>query len=98
VRKILEKLNDKPSLRAIRRPGDIDEIVSRASQAQWCLLIDEQLYVEPGVEFCNQQRTGTPNESYNSYFTVEYMASLFPQAMVLPPVSPEWQHCCIVRK
>jgi SAM-dependent methyltransferase len=98
VRKILEKLKDKPSSRAIRQPGNIDEIVRQANDAKWCLLIDEQLYVEPGAELCNQRRTGTPDESYNSYFTVDYMASLFPQAMVLPPVSPEWQHCCIVKK
>ena len=55
VRKILEKLKDKLSSRAILQPDEIDEIVSRASQAKWCLLIDEQLYVEPDAELCNQQ-------------------------------------------
>jgi hypothetical protein len=25
------------------------------------------------------------------------MKSLFPEAEVLAPVSPEWQHCCILR-
>jgi SAM-dependent methyltransferase len=97
VRKILEKLKDKPASYEILQTGDIDEIVERARQANWCILIDEKLHVEPGSEICNQERLGSPGESYNSYFTVDYMASLFPEGTVLPPVSPEWQHCCILR-
>jgi SAM-dependent methyltransferase len=97
VRKILEKLKDKPSSHKVLQTGDIDEIVARARQANWCILIDEKLHVEPGPEICNQERVGAPGESYNSYFTVDYMASLFPKGTVLPPVSPEWQHCCILR-
>jgi SAM-dependent methyltransferase len=97
VQKILEKLKDKPSAREIRQIGDIDEIVERACQANWCLLIDEQLHVEPGPEVSNQERLGAPGESYNSYFTVDCIASLFPRGTVLPPVRPEWQHCCILR-
>jgi hypothetical protein len=69
-----------------------------AGPAQWYVLIDDDLYVEPGDELSHQTRKGKPLESYTSYFTAEYMASLFPGAIVLPPVSPEWQHCCILRK
>lgn len=92
VRKNLERRRFKNSAR------DIDEIVERASQSNWCLLIDEELYVEPGDELSHQERLGKPEESYCTYFTVEHMTSLFPEAKVLPPVSPEWQHCCILRK
>jgi hypothetical protein len=67
-------------------------------QAQWCLLIDQHLHVEPGDELGHQTRVGKPLESYTSYFTPEYMKSLFPDARVLSPVSPEWQHCCIMKK
>ena len=97
VRKILEQLKDKPSAREIRAVDNIDEIVEQARQANWCILIDEKLYVEPGPEICNQEREGSPGESYNSYFAEDYMAALFPEATVLAPVSPEWQHCCILR-
>ena len=97
VRKILEMLKVKPSFRGMDQIGDVDEIVERARQAQWCLLIDSSLHVEPGPEVCNQEREGTPEESFNSYFSVDYMTSLFPGAKVLPPVNPEWQHCCILR-
>jgi hypothetical protein len=97
VRKILEKLKDKPSARAIPENGEIDEIVAQAVKAKWCVLIDDRLYVEPGSEISGQERVGDPEESYNSYFTADYISSLFPDGTVLPPVSPEWQHCCILR-
>lgn len=97
VRKILEKLKDKPSARAIPENGEIDEIVAQAIQANWCVLIDDRLYIEPGSEISGQEWAGAPEESYNSYFTADYVASLFPDGTVLAPVSPEWQHCCILR-
>jgi SAM-dependent methyltransferase len=64
---------------------------------QWYILIDDDLYAEPGDEFCHQTRVGKPLESYCSFFTADYMRSLFPDATLLPPVSPEWQHCCILK-
>jgi len=78
--------------------AEIGEIVERAIQARWCVLLDEELFAEPGPELSDQVRPARAGESYCSYFTAEYMASLFPQAVVRPPVSPEWQHCCILRK
>jgi SAM-dependent methyltransferase len=71
-----------------------DETVARA---RWYVLIEDTLYVEPKDELCHQTRLGRPLESYVSFFTADYMASLFPEAEVLPPASPEWQHCCILR-
>ena len=71
-----------------------EDIIERA---QWYILINDDLYVEPGDEFCQQTRAGDPLESYCSFFTVDYITSLFPDATVLPPVSPEWQHCCILK-
>jgi hypothetical protein len=63
----------------------------------WCVVVDHKLYVEPGDELCQQERQGKAEDSYCSYFTAGYMASLFPDATVRPPVCPEWQHCCILR-
>lgn len=79
-------------------PLEIDRIVETARRSNWCVLIDEELHVEPGDHLSNQEHRGKPWESYCSYFTVDYMGSLFPEAKVLPPVSPEWQHCCVLRK
>ena len=64
VRKILEWEQAKnPSL-------EIEGMVERARQSKWCLLIDDELYVEPGDELCHQERSGRAGESYCSYFTV----------------------------
>ena len=54
VREMLERDKDKiPAL-------EIEDMVRRAEQSKWCLLIDEKLYVEPGDEFSHQQRQGRP--------------------------------------
>lgn len=85
------------SVHQVRRHFDSradDEAVQRA---RWWVLINDNLYVEPGDELCHQTRVGKPLESYCSFFTVDYMASLFPEATRHPPVSPEWQHCCVLK-
>jgi hypothetical protein len=92
VRKNLERQRSKNS------SHDIDYIVERARQSNWCILIDEELHIEPGYELSSQEGLGRPGESYCTYFTVDHLASLFPDAKVLPPVSPEWQHCCVLSK
>ncbi len=60
----------------------------------WGVEIDGALHIEPGDELCQQQRQGRYGESYCSYFAADYLASLFQGARVMPPVSPDWQHCC----
>jgi SAM-dependent methyltransferase len=91
VRKLLEwQQAENPSL-------EIDGMVETASRSNWCVVVDDVLYVEPGDELSNQEHRGKPWESYGSYFTVEYMRSLFPDAEIHLPISPEWQHCCILR-
>lgn len=90
VRKNLERE------RILNSPRDIDIKVEQACRARWSVVIDEDVYLEPGDELSHQKRVGKPNESYCSYFTVEFIESLFPDAKVLRPVSPEWQHCCVL--
>jgi len=70
------------------------EMVQRA---RWFVIIDNRLYAEPGNLVCHQTREGKPLESYCSFFTVDFMKSLFPGATVHPPVNREWQHCCVIR-
>ena len=55
------------------------------------------VFIDPGDEVCHQTREGKLFESYCSFFSSDYMASLFPEATELPPVSPEWQHCCTLK-
>jgi SAM-dependent methyltransferase len=92
VRKMLEwRQAENPSLY-------IEDMVETARKSRWCILIDETLHVEPGSELSHQEHRGRPWESYCSYFTVDYIKSLFPEGKVFSPVSPEWQHCCVLRK
>src|SRR5215213_472547 len=72
-----------------------NEIIRRA---RWFVLIDDQLFVEPGDALCHQTRNGKPLESFCSFFTAEFITSLFPGAIVRAPVNGEWQHCCVLRK
>lgn len=74
-----------------------DGIATTSCRPRWCVAVDDELYFEPKGKLCQQERHGKPNESYCSYFTADYMASLFPTATVLPPVGLEWQHCVILR-
>jgi hypothetical protein len=66
-------------------------------RARWFVIIENRLYVEPGIVVCNQTRQAAPLESYTSFFNAELVQSLFPGSVVKPPVCGEWQHCCIVR-
>lgn len=75
----------------------IEGTVETERPPNWCVEVDDELYIEPSDELCQQMLRGKHGESYCSYFNVEYMVSLFPDAIVLPPVSPESQHCCILR-
>lgn len=75
-------------------PERDNEFVRRA---RWFVVIDDQLYLEPGDALCHQTRAGKPLESFCSFFTVEHMKSLFPGAAIHAPAQREWQHCCILR-
>jgi SAM-dependent methyltransferase len=86
-----------PSGSPLRGYFECDDDGEIAWPGRWYVSVDDALYVEPGDELCRQKRAGRPLESYVSYFTADYVASLFPGAKVLPPASPEWQHCCILR-
>lgn len=65
--------------------------------ARWFVLVDDQLFIEPGDALCHQRRAGKPLESFCSFFTAEHMKSLFLGAEIHAPVQREWQHCCVLR-
>jgi SAM-dependent methyltransferase len=70
------------------------EMVKRA---RWIIVIDDTLYIEPDDALYHQTRAGKPHESYCSFFTADFMKSLFPGATIHEPVCSEWQHCCIIK-
>ena len=75
---------------------DVHGLAARAKDAQWFVLVNgEDLYL--GTE---EIRNYEPHEqrTYHTFYTVDYMKSLFPRATILPPVNDEMQHCCVIRK
>jgi len=81
-------------LRAGKLSSEMTDRVENGRQPGWCVEVDDALYIEPGDDLCQQELTVT---SYCSYFTTDYMMRLFPDASVHPPISPEWQHCCVLK-
>jgi hypothetical protein len=75
---------------------DVADLIERAHGAPWLVLVNgEDLYLKTEATKTyepEQQRT------YHTFYSVEYMKSLFPEATILPPVNDEMQHCCVIRK
>jgi SAM-dependent methyltransferase len=73
--------------------GNLPEV----RRAKWYVVVDDQLYLEPGEGMCHQKREGKPLENYCSFFTAGLLKAIFPRATIHAPVQREWQHCCILR-
>ena len=75
---------------------DVPALAERAKDSEWFVLVNgEDLYLETedvGSYGPERQRT------YHTFYTAEYMRSLFPHAQILPPANDEMQHCCVIRK
>jgi hypothetical protein len=57
--------------------------------------VGDRFFVESDVGPPIHDEFGVP---YDQWLTVAYVKELLPQAEVYPPVSPERQHCCVLRK
>ncbi len=73
---------------------DVQGIAEKAKGAEWFVLVNgEDLYLETDqITHYESERT------YHVFYTVEYMKSLFPDALILPPANDEMQHCCVIQK
>ena len=75
---------------------DVPGLAEQARDAEWFVLVNgEDLYLET-----EQTKHYAPEQqrTYHTFYTAEYLRSLFPNAKILPPVNDEMQHCCIIRK
>lgn len=75
---------------------DVNALNERAKNANWFVLVNgEDLYLET-----EDVRSYAPEEqrTYHTFYTVDYMRRLFPEATILPPANDEMQHCCVIRK
>ena len=75
---------------------DVRALSERAKDAAWFVLVNgEDLYLETEDV---PQYTPERQRTFHTFYTVDYMRSLFPRATILPPANDEMQHCCVIRK
>jgi len=73
---------------------DVRGLAERAAGAAWFVLVNgKDLYLET-----EQIKDYEPREqvTYHTFYTVDYIKQLFPDATILPPANDEMQHCCVV--
>jgi hypothetical protein len=74
---------------------DMESVIRNSRNARWFMLVNgTDIYAESDllpVYPADQQRT------CHVFYTAEFMRTLFPSALVLPPINEEMQHCCILR-
>ena len=74
---------------------DVDRLIERARGAPWFVLVNgEDLYLETEI---TKEYEAARQRTYHTFYSVEYMKSLFPNATILPPVNDEMQHCCVIK-
>jgi hypothetical protein len=86
--RLLRKIADYPGI-------DMQAFIEQASDARWCTLVGDRFYVESEVVSPVHDEFGVP---YDQFHAVAYMKELLPGAEIFPPLSPERQHCCVLRK
>lgn len=75
---------------------NVESIARKANDAAWFVLVNgEDLYLET-----EQIRTYEPvtQRTYHTFYTANYVKSLFPRATIMPPVNDEMQHCCVITR
>ena len=78
---------------------DIDSLLDKSEGAKWLTLVDHNLAVDDEGEYEGEQRQNpTDDKAYIVFCDPEYMKTIFPEAEIRPPVPPERQHCCVIRR
>jgi hypothetical protein len=75
--------------------GEIRNMLKKTGTASWFMLVNgKDLYLE------NEEMGDydlDDRESCYAYYSTDYMQTIFPKAILLPPVNNEMQHCCVIR-
>lgn len=99
LRHYLEAKNTDPTV-------NTDLLIEEAKNAKYCALVNyKNIYKEDDdfdvvdQEMMRKTRVETKLESvYDTFFTAEYMKTLFPKAIILPPMYSLRQHCCVIKR
>lgn len=73
---------------------EVEKPLGHAAGSERCWLINDELYL-PGESIA--YLAPDPHPLHESFYTAEYMRTLFPDAEVREPVNGERQHICILR-
>lgn len=75
---------------------DVDGLCRQSSGAQWCSLVNgKELYVNGNGAW---PAAADSCMSYNVYYSTWFLRQEFPEAIILPPVNGQMQHCCLIRR
>lgn len=72
------------------------EWLEQARGARWCTIVSDRMLVEPNEELSRRAQVRHAHPTYITYYRADYMKELFPDAEILPPLSPERQHFCVL--
>jgi SAM-dependent methyltransferase len=78
--------------------AEMKDLARRGQGAKWFMLVNGgDLYIE--TEEIRPYEPGQ-KRTCHVFHTIEYMKTLFPRAMILPPINSVAmkQHCCVIRK
>jgi len=84
--------------------ANVQAFWERSRNARWCILVnDDDLYIE-SEDLKHYEES--QKRSFCTFYTADYMETLFPDAVVLPPQYDAYapseeavlQHCCVIRK
>jgi len=77
-------------------PGiQVDPLLEKARGAKWLALVNEdELYRDDEDE---REHSVDDRRAYITFCDPEYMKAIFAEGAILPPVSPERHHCCVIR-
>jgi hypothetical protein len=74
--------------------GHIETTLQSARGATWCTLANQDLYVEHETIKAYRKEE---MEGYLTFYTPEYMKTIFPGGEILLPPDLSFFHCCILK-
>lgn len=80
---------------------DVDSLLDKSKSAKWVTLVNHEVYVNDDGENegeSEQRQNSANHKAYIVFCDPEHMQTIFPEAEILPPVSPERHHCCVIRR
>lgn len=76
-------------------PLDLESSLAQAQGSRWCTLVGNDYRIESPDDASPYEEEGS---RFLQFYDSAYMQSLFPQGEIKKPISPERQHCMIIRK